>query len=328
MTYNHAPYIEEALNGFTMQQTSFPFVCTIVDDCSTDGEQDVIRKYLEENFDLLNDKILRQEETEDYFLIFAQHKKNTNCYFATVFLKYNHYHKKDRLGYIAEWLNSAKYTALCEGDDYWIEPKKLQMQADFMETHPDYGLIHTNFDSIPVKRITSSVSNNKKDEYLVDMLNGDYSIATLTTMYRASLLKKLPNYSAERKFKMGDLPRWLEFANVSKIKYIDCVTAIYRITENSASHNKDIQKELDFYRSSMECRLFYADKFNVKIKNQLPMFYDAAIKSAFNHRLPDEARMLLQQAKVDRALSLKAYLFYLGTKKKIIRRIINRFYNR
>ncbi len=45
-TYNHASYIEDAMNGFTMQQTNFPFVCTIVDDASTDGEQDVIKKYL------------------------------------------------------------------------------------------------------------------------------------------------------------------------------------------------------------------------------------------------------------------------------------------
>ena len=49
ITFNHAPYIQEALNGFTMQKTTFPFVCTIIDDASTDGEQDVIKKYLEDN---------------------------------------------------------------------------------------------------------------------------------------------------------------------------------------------------------------------------------------------------------------------------------------
>ena len=52
MTYNHASFIEDTLNGFTMQETTFPFVCTIMDDASTDGEQDVIKEYLQEHFDL------------------------------------------------------------------------------------------------------------------------------------------------------------------------------------------------------------------------------------------------------------------------------------
>ena len=52
MTYNHAPYILDALNGFVMQKTTFPYVVQVVDDASTDGEQEVIRKYVAEQFDL------------------------------------------------------------------------------------------------------------------------------------------------------------------------------------------------------------------------------------------------------------------------------------
>ena len=51
-TYNHAPYIEYALNGFTMQQTNFPFIAMVVDDASTDGEQKVISSYVEKYFDI------------------------------------------------------------------------------------------------------------------------------------------------------------------------------------------------------------------------------------------------------------------------------------
>ena len=61
-TYNHAPYIVDALNGFTMQQTTFPFVCTIIDDASTDGEQEVIKSYLKEHFDLEDKATVRNEE--------------------------------------------------------------------------------------------------------------------------------------------------------------------------------------------------------------------------------------------------------------------------
>ena len=66
MTYNHAPYILEAMNGFCMQKTTFPFVNVIVDDDSTDGEPEVIEKYLQEHFDLDDSAVVRREETDDY----------------------------------------------------------------------------------------------------------------------------------------------------------------------------------------------------------------------------------------------------------------------
>ena len=58
MTYNHSAFIEDAMNGFCMQRTNFPFVCIIVDDASTDSEQEVIKNYLQKNF-LLEDKNLK-----------------------------------------------------------------------------------------------------------------------------------------------------------------------------------------------------------------------------------------------------------------------------
>ena len=89
MTFDHSPYIVDAMNGFTMQQTTFPYVCTIVDDASTDGEPEIIRQYLEQNFDLEDGATVRRVETNDYNHLFARHKDNKNCYFAVVLLKYN-----------------------------------------------------------------------------------------------------------------------------------------------------------------------------------------------------------------------------------------------
>ena len=140
MTYNQAHYIVDAMNGFCMQETSFPFVCTIVDDASTDGEQEVIQDYLNKYFILDGNEDYHHNETEDYVRFFARHKTNSNCYFVVVYLKYNHYSiKKPKAPYFKEWTNT-KYVACCEGDDYWIDSKKLQMQVDFMESHPDYSL--------------------------------------------------------------------------------------------------------------------------------------------------------------------------------------------
>ena len=140
-TFNQAAYITDSLDGFCMQETSFPYVCVVVDDASTDGEQDVIRKYLHEHFDLDGMSMVQNEETDDYFLTFARHKTNVNCHFEVVFLKYNHYSiKKSKIPYISKWLDRTKYSALCEGDDYWTSPHKLQKQVSFLEEHPNYSL--------------------------------------------------------------------------------------------------------------------------------------------------------------------------------------------
>ena len=145
MTYNHALYIKDALDGFCMQQTNFPYVCVIVDDHSTDGEIDILQQYLQVYFDLEDKNIASKEETDDYEKIFARHKSNPNCHFAVFFLKYNHFRaKKRKAPYVSSYRNVSKYYSICEGDDYWITPNKLQMQYDFMEVHPDCSLCGTN----------------------------------------------------------------------------------------------------------------------------------------------------------------------------------------
>lgn len=139
-TYNQSRYIADALNGFVIQQTSFPFVCCIVDDASTDGEQKVIGDYVSDCFDLRNDIVAYERDVDYGHVTFAQHNNNKNCFFAIVYLKENHYsQKKSKASYLAEWLNT-KYIAVCEGDDYWTDPLKLQKQVDFLETHPDFSL--------------------------------------------------------------------------------------------------------------------------------------------------------------------------------------------
>ena len=92
-TYNHSMYITDALNGFVMQKTNFPFICTIVDDASTDGEQGVINDYVDVHFDHSVETGYKQWETEDAFFTFARHKKNERCHFVVLCLKKNLYKK-------------------------------------------------------------------------------------------------------------------------------------------------------------------------------------------------------------------------------------------
>lgn len=142
-TFNQSDYIIDAMNGFVMQKTSFPFVCVIVDDASTDETPSIIRNYIIDHFDFHHSDAY-EKETSYASIFYAPHKENRNCYFAVVLLKENHQsQKKSKFPYLREWRDTAKYNALCEGDDYWIDPNKLQKQVDYLESHPNVSFLFT-----------------------------------------------------------------------------------------------------------------------------------------------------------------------------------------
>lgn len=142
-TYNQAKYIEDTLRGFAKQETEFPFVCLVVDDCSTDGEQEVINKWLEKECDMSKSELL---DTDLCKTVTVPHHSNANCSFAVCFLKQNLYRQQKRKMALAEeWRTHCIYEATCEGDDYWTDPHKLQYQADFLDSHPEYELCAHNF---------------------------------------------------------------------------------------------------------------------------------------------------------------------------------------
>jgi glycosyltransferase involved in cell wall biosynthesis len=253
------------MDGFCMQDTQFPFVCVIVDDASTDGEQEVIQNYLEQNFDLNNQSLVRNEETEDYVLTFAQHKNNSNCYFGVLFLKYNHFRKKEKPPYYVSW-SQAKYQAYCEGDDYWTHPKKLQMQVDFLESHPDYGLIYTDFLTYSQKEQKFIEWKYSRQADFNDMLIHN-RVCTLTILIRTQILrdynKEIKPIVRERKWQMGDYPLWLYSMTQAKAKFLPEVTGVYRKLESSASHFNAFDHIRNFYLDSFDVSFFFAKRFQV-----------------------------------------------------------------
>lgn len=112
ITYNHAPFIRQCLDGFLMQKTNFKYEIIIHDDASTDGTAEIIKEYAEKYPDLI----------------------------TPIFQTENQYSKGLR-GFYAKFvfpIAKGKYIAMCEGDDYWTDPLKLQKQVNFLESHPDY----------------------------------------------------------------------------------------------------------------------------------------------------------------------------------------------
>ena len=112
ITYNHASYIRECLDGFLMQQCDFKFEVLIHDDASTDSTQEIIKEYQQKYPDII--KPIFQKVNQ-----WSQGVRGMNA-------TYNYSRAK------------GKYIALCEGDDYWTDPLKLQKQVDFLEENKEY----------------------------------------------------------------------------------------------------------------------------------------------------------------------------------------------
>ena len=274
MTYNHAPYIVDAMNGFAIQETNFPFVCSIVDDASTDGEPEEIRRYLDEHFDLEDKTIVRNEETDDYVLCFARHKTNQNCYFAVLWLKYNHYSiKKSIKPYIAEWDNTAKYTAMCEGDDYWITSDKLQKAVNLFENDSTIGIVRTDAHKLIqengniIKNFMSQPPYDKIKDTFEDYLINAWYNAPCTTMWRAEAEK---NMLTSSEYTVGNLPRVLAIIkNGYRSVFINEATSVYRVLCESASHTTDITKKYDFKNGVLAIQKDYSRDLSFRIRYKI-----------------------------------------------------------
>ena len=231
-TYNHSKYIINALKGFCEQKSNFPYVCTIVDDNSTDGNQKIIKQYLDENFNLNEIGITRLEEHDQYFLIYARHKTNLNCYFAVLFLKENHYKQRIRTSYLGEWTNNSKYIAICEGDDYWTDPLKLQKQVDFMESHPDFSMCFHNasYYNQQLGKVTGHFDRYMEDTTVPPetlIIEGGGFCPTCSLFYRRELMIDYPDFC--RKYNVGDYPLQLYLASIGKVFYFKDIMGVYRI---------------------------------------------------------------------------------------------------
>ena len=265
-TFNQSRYIEETMNGFTMQQTNFPYICCIVDDASTDGEQQVIIEYIKEYFDITDTAVAYQKETDYAHVVYAQHKINKNCFFAALFLKENHYsQRKSKMVYLKEWNDGVPYEALCEGDDYWIATDKLQMQADFLDENPEYGLTYSQaFMCNQNGEIYKSIILGSSGCHSFSEMIEQNPVPTLSTLFRRTLYEKYrlcikPNPQWE----MGDYPIWLFFSLKSKIHFFDKVTSVYRSLPESASHSRSLKKRLQFIKG-----LYLVRKVLIKYANR------------------------------------------------------------
>lgn len=205
ITYNHEPFIRQCLDGFVMQKTNFPFQVLIHDDASTDGTADIIREYAKKYPDIIKPVLQKQN----------QFSRGINVDKAFNWPRIN-----------------GEYVALCEGDDYWTDPNKLQKQVDFLDAHPDYSVCFH-----PVRVVWADKSHpdsifptpkyrfNKTTLELSDLLKHNF-IQTNSVVYRWALAGRESDYPDG--ILPGDWFMHLMHAATGKIGFLPDVMAVYR----------------------------------------------------------------------------------------------------
>jgi glycosyltransferase involved in cell wall biosynthesis len=244
ITYNHAKYIAQAIESVLMQQTNFEWELVIADDFSTDGTREIIKEYKTKYPNRI--KLILQEENVG---------ANKNWI--------------DLLSY-----PKSKYIAYFEGDDYWIDKNKLQLQVDFLECNSDFGMVHTGYKRLISKNNTFSRFYTKQPstssifEFLLTNLN---CIATLTVCFKTSLFVNYINEvdPLNKTWKLGDLPLWLFISKSNKVKFFKKKTCVYRILHESASNTVNTEKQISFEKSIMDVKLYFLDEKSSYLKEKI-----------------------------------------------------------
>lgn len=284
LAYNHEPYIRQCLEGFVMQKTNFRFEAVVHDDASTDGTAAIIREYAEKYPDIIK----------------------------PIFETENQYSKRD--GSLTRIVNKhvfGKYVAICEGDDYWIDPLKLQKQVDFMEVHPKHSMCfhaHNICYNDGTTAVIQMYDNNMEICPINDLILGDADIvATNSMLYRRELYIEKPSWV--QKLSFGDFTLELVLAERGFVGYLKDIMSCYRLNSLgswNSSINNDIKKQIKHRKE----RILMWNEYN-KWTN-------------YSHSYPVYKMLFYDRC---RLLSLK-YLDYFDIKDSVLLKIVKYIYHK
>lgn len=250
--YNQAPFIAQMIKSVLMQKTDFNVEFIIANDCSTDNSREIIEKFARGNS----------------CIKFINNKRN--------------------IGFIRNYaqcleIAKGKYVAGLGGDDYYIDENKLQMQVNFLDANPEYGMVHTNFDELYMQKRGIKPRYMKNCQREGRFLQGDIfyrlvvnnKVNAVTACFKRSLIADsgIIDRFKKEEFKIEDLPMWLQISKSHKVGYLIKSTVCYRRNENSACHFRDIDESLNYNKHVLSiCRSFLEEK-NLD-KSQIDFYCD------------------------------------------------------
>ena len=244
LTYNHAPYIAKAIECVLAQKTNFPFELVIGEDCSTDGTREIVLDYAQRFPEIIH------VITSNQNVGVRNNSKRVNQALR------------------------GKYIAFCEGDDYWHRDDKLQLQVEYLEHHPECGLICSDYNQFYTKTGREQLNYFKesgkkidKSPSISDILSGNGGILTCTVVTRKELFEKVraedPFLHQSDHFKMGDVQLWAELSLYAKVHRIEDSLATRNLLQESLTQSKDIARVLRFWLSNSEMCVYLCDKHDL-----------------------------------------------------------------
>lgn len=272
LVYNHEPYLKEALEGFLMQKTDFKYEILVNEDASTDGSKDILKEYERQYPEIF--KVLYQTEN--------QYSKDV-----------------DVLALLYEEAKG-KYFAICEGDDYWTDPYKLQKQVDFLEKNKDYYAVYHNVMVVdqnsrpyPEKQFLHLLYANH--EVTFDHIkNANYLCGQTATIVCRNFWKEF-NEQQKNIFSglrcNGDVALSSLFTNKGRVYYMEDMMANYRKAYSNDSYSaKTLDKNMTYFylNSSLEISRMLKEILYKKYQPEMTQYIVLAYEYYKNSRTKDD----------------------------------------
>lgn len=244
ITYNHEKFIAQAIESIIAQKTSFSFKLFIGEDCSTDNTKQKIQELIEKYPDKIHAR-------------FNENNLGVKPNLVTTFKEC--------------FSSGAKYIAMCEGDDYWIDEYKLQKQVDFLENNTDHVLVTTN-----AFKVKEGNDFKKAELFLYNVESYSFGMerliqlptptVTLTVCFRNNLVKEYPDIFWESTG--GDLRYFMLLAEHGKCYYLNNVTGVYRKHQGGVTHIRKGRKQfldrLNRYEESLQNNINWNEYFEYR----------------------------------------------------------------
>lgn len=291
-TYNHAKFIRQTLDSVLCQQTDFDFEIIVGDDLSKDNTREILAEYQARYPDKIR------------LLLHPKNLGNNGMYNA-----------------LATFQEArGEYIAQMDGDDYWVNPHKLQKQADMLDQHPAYSASFTNALKVFEDEQYESylLVKEKKPAFTIDDLIGEEEIffmATSSIMFRKNAIPEYPAWFY--KSQSGDIPRNVLLAKAGPIGYVDETMSVYRKNRAGASY-ADNEKDKAFLTNRI---LLYSN-----INRELDYKYDKLLRKniARYYKLMLEANQYRDSYFRRAGVALK-YLYLGRPKPEVAKEIIQNY---